>query len=171
MSNFKKDLETGQYYENMSINILLKHGFENIEIDGTYNPYYDITAYKNNKKVYIECKYNSLTDKTGYIFLECCKRNLNASGISITKSNYYIFFSKSKYWICGVSKVKNILRKTIEKELKKVKVIKPTVNQLCNYIEHEGIKTSNSIGILICVKKVNKKSKYRGVLVKNNLFN
>jgi hypothetical protein len=171
MTNFKRDLETGQYYENLSIDILLKHGFENIEIDGKYNPYYDITATKNNKKVYIECKYNSYTDKTGYIFLECCKRNLKASGISITTANYYIFYSKSKYWICGVNKVKNILKHTICKELKKVKVIKPTNEQLLKYIEYEGIKTKNSIGVLIDVKYVNKKSKYKGGLVKKSLFN
>lgn len=162
MDTFIKDLEIGQIYENKSIKILEQYGFYNIEIDGTYNPYYDITAYKNNKKVYIECKYNSLTDKTGFIFLECCKRTLEVSGISITRADYYIFFSNTKYYICGVSKVKNILRATIEKELKKVKVIKPTGNQLCSYIEHEGLKTKNSIGILICVKKVSKKSKYKG---------
>jgi hypothetical protein len=165
MDKFKKDLETGKIYEYKSIDILKKYGFYDIVIDGTYNSYYDITAYKDNKKVYIECKYNSLTDKTGYIFLECCKRTLEASGISITTADYYIFFSNTKYYICGVNKVKNILRKTIEKELKKVKVNKPTPDQLCSYIEHKGIKTINSIGILICVKAVIKKSKYTGKLI------
>lgn len=162
MEKFKNDLKTGKIYENKSIKILEKYGFYNIELDDNCNPYYDITAYKNNKKVYIECKYNSLTDKSGYIFLECCKKNLDASGISITTANYYIFFSNTKYYMCGVKKIKNILQRTIKKELRKVKIFNPSMDQLLSYIEHEGIKTSNSIGILIDVKEVIKKSKYTG---------
>ena len=165
MANFKKDLETGKIYEYKSVGILKKYGFYDIIVDGTYNSYYDITAYKDNKKVYIECKYNSLTDKTGYIFLECCTRSLDVSGRTNTKADYYIFFSNTKYYICGVEKVKNILRKTIRKALKKVKVIKPTRVQLCDYIAQHGIKTNNTIGVLISVHDVIKKSKYTGVLI------
>jgi len=39
------------------------------------------------------------------------------------------------------------------------------MDQLLSYIEHEGIKTSNSIGILIDVKEVIKKSKYTGTII------
>lgn len=165
--SFKKCLVIGQSYETKSLKILEKHGFKNITIDYKYNPYYDITAYlntnnKNNKKVYIEVKYNSLIDKTNKIFLECCKTNLNVSGLSITKSHYYIIHSNSKYWIIKTKTLKKLLNKTIKHELKKVGIHNATNEQLCSYIQYEGIKTSNTIGILIDVCDVEKKALFYG---------
>jgi len=164
METFKKCLSIGRIYEKEGTEILKKKGFYNIELDETYNPYYDITAYKDNIKYYIECKYNSYTDKTQKIFLECCTRKLQVSGVSITKADYYIFFSNTKYYMCDVNKVKRILRKTIEKTLKNKGIFEHTDDQLCNYIENCGLKTSNSIGVLICVQKVKKKSIYTGTI-------
>jgi hypothetical protein len=164
MESFKKCLSIGRIYEKKGTAILKQKGYYNIELDETYNPYYDITAYKDNIKYYIECKYNSYTDKTQKIFLECCTRKLQVSGVSITKADYYIFFSNTKYYMVHTDKVKTILRKTIENILKHKGVIEPSGDQLCNYIEHSGLKTKNSIGILICVKKVKKKSIYTGTI-------
>ena len=163
MNKFKKDLELGKKYEYKSIDILKKYGYINIEIDDTYNPYYDLTAYKNEKKVYFEVKYNALGDKLKTVFLECCKYpKLYQSGISITKANYYILFTNTKYYICGTDKLKNILKKTIQKKLKAngLKHIKD--EHLISYIEHEGKRTKNSIGILIDVEDVKRKCKYKG---------
>lgn len=162
MKSFEKCLKEGHIYETKSINILKKHKFKDITIDYKKNSYYDLTAYKKNKKVYIEVKYNSLTDRTKYIFLECCKTNLYPSGISITKSDYYIFFSNSKYWICKTDKVKKLLEQTIRRELNKIKLTKPSDEQLLKYIEYSGLRTKNTIGILLLVDDVNKICKYKG---------
>ena len=170
---FKKCLAIGKIYENKSINILLKYGFTNIILDNSYNSYYDLEAVRKNKKVYIEVKYNSLTDKTHKIFLECCKHKngvLLPSGISITKATYYIFYSNTKYYIINTNKVKKILENTIKKEFIKVGHKKPTHDELINYIEHKGLRTKNSIGILISVDDVIRKCKYKGIHI-NSRFN
>lgn len=163
MNDFKKCLEIGKIYERKSLKILLKHKFKGVVMDEGYNPYYDIEAFKNNKKVYIEVKYNSLTHKTKYIFLECSKIDLCPSGISITKSDYYIFFSNYDYWICKTYKVKKVLEDTIRRELKKVKITNATYDDLINYIEHEGLRTKNTVGILINVDDVIKICSYKGI--------
>ena len=164
---FIKCLEIGHYYEHKSIDILKKHNFKKITNEYNYNPFYDLTAIKNKKTVYIECKYNKLTHKTNKIFLECCKINLQPSGLSITKSNYIIFFSYYKYWIVKTKKVKILLEQTIKNILINNGINNPTHEQLILYIEHEGIKTHNTIGILINVDDVNKICKYSGTH-KNN---
>ena len=160
--DFKKCLEIGHYYEKKSISILTNHKFKHIKNNYKYNPYYDLTAFKNKKKVYIECKYNKLTHKTNKIFLECCKINLEPSGISITKSDYIIFFSYFKYWIVKTEKVKKLLERTIINILINNNIPNPTQEQLLLYIEHEAIKTTNTIGILISVDDVIKICKYKG---------
>lgn len=170
MSDFKKCLEIGHTYEKKSIDILKKHKFKHVVCNYDYNPYYDLTAFKKKQKVYIEVKYNSLTDKTKYIFLECSKINLNPSGLSITKADYYIFFSDSKYWICETDNVKKLLEQTIRKEFKKVNIHNPSVEQLLNFIEHNGLRTKNTIGVLIKVSDVLKISKYNGSLY-NSKYN
>jgi len=160
--HFKKCLDVGHYYEKKSINILLKHNFIKIKNDYKYNPYYDLRAFENNRRVYIEVKYNKLTHKTNKIFLECCKRNLQPSGISITRAHYYIFFSYYKYWIVETDKVKQLLETTIRNILINNNIPNPTKEQIILYIEHEAIKTNNTIGILLSVNDVNKICKYKG---------
>ena len=171
MSDFKRDLKRGAYYETKSINILLKHGFKKIKIDYKYNPYYDLKAYENRKRVYIEVKYNSLTDKTNKIFLECCKfdktNKILASGISITKATYYIFYSYTKYYMCNTQDVKRLLERTIRDTLKKSNINNPTYEQLRAYIEHNGLRTQNTIGILISVDDVINICKYNGIHLHN----
>jgi len=168
--SFNKCLIIGKKYEQISIEILKRHGFINIILDNSYNSFYDLTAERKKKKILIEVKYNSLTDRTGYIFLECCKINLTASGISITDAEYYIFYSESKYWIVKTNKIKILLEHTIKRELKKNKLMTdPTDEQLFNYIEFYGIKTKNTIGILLLVDDVKKISKFKGKI--NNTVN
>ena len=145
-----------------SLNILKTHKFKHIKINYKYNPYYDISAYKNKKKVYIEVKYNDLVDKLGTVFLEVCKRNLEVSGISITKAHYYIFHSRTKYWICETDKIKKLLKKKLDKEFEKVGIKNFTNEQLCSYIQYEGIKTTNTIGVLLNIKSIEKKALYKG---------
>jgi Holliday junction resolvase-like predicted endonuclease len=170
LAEFKKCLEIGHTYEKKSINILKKHNFKYIKCNYKYNPYYDLTAFKKKQKVYIEVKYNSLTDRTKHIFLECFKIDLNPSGLSITKADYYIFFSNSKYWICKTDHVKKVLEQTIRHELKKASIYNATEEQLLNFIEHNGIRTKNTIGILIKVSDVLKISIYNGSLY-NSKYN
>ena len=158
---FKKCLEVGHLYETKSLYILKNHKFKNITIDYKYNPYYDITAYKKKKKVYIEVKYNSLTDKTQKIFLECCKTNLNASGLSITQSHYYIFHSNTQYWICKTHKIKKLLNKVIRNRLEKT-TNNITNEKICSYIEYYGIRTKNTIGILLEVEDIETICIYKG---------
>jgi len=173
-NTFYKCLRIGHTYERKSIKILEKHHFYKIYCNYEYNPYYDLTALikKNDKlkKVYIEVKYNSLTDKTGFIFLECCKTNLKPSGLSITKSDYYIFFSDSQYWIIKTDRVKSILENTIRTELKKAKITDATEEQLLNYIEHNGLKTKNTIGVLISVSDLLKVCSYNGIHNNNDIY-
>lgn len=172
--NFKECLKIGKYYENKSIFILHNHGFKDVILDNSYNSYYDISALYKHKIVYIEVKYNSLTDKTHKIFLECLKydkyNNINISGLSITRAKYYIFFSNTKYYIIKTLRVKKILEKTIRRQYKKLGLNKPSQEDLIKYIEHKGIRTKNTIGILINVEDVKKHSIYYGLII-NKIFN
>jgi hypothetical protein len=170
-ADFKKCLEVGHYYEKKSIKILLKHNFIKIRNNYKYNPYYDLKAFKDRKRVYIEVKYNKLTHITNKIFLEVCKRNLEPSGITITKAQYYIFFSMYKYYICLVNDVKKLLEQTIRNILINNNIENPTREQIILYIEHEAIKTNNTIGILINVVDVIKICHYTGTHKKKNIYN
>ena len=170
-AEFKKCLDTGHYYEKKSINILLKHDFKKIKNNFKYNPYYDLKAYKNRKRVYIEVKYNKLTHITNKIFLEVCKRNLEPSGITITRAHYYIFFSMYAYYICIVDDVKKLLEDTIKHILINNNIPDPTREQIILYIEHEAIKTNNTIGILLSVDDVLKICKYTGTHKEKNIYN
>lgn len=148
-SDFKKDLERGNYYEKKALNILKKHNFKDLTIIQGFNPYYDIQGIYKKKKAYIEVKYNKYTSYTNKIFIEVSKPNGTPAGLSITKSTYYILFSYYKYWIIKTNKLKKALEEFIRFELEKEGIKKASNEQLFNYIEKEGIFTNNSIGVLI----------------------
>ena len=175
MEQFKKDLERGKYYEKKALNIMSKYGFSDLKMYDKYIKEYDITALYKNKKVYIECKYNKYTTYTNKFFIEIMTTKFKESGLTATKSDYYILFSYFDYWIIKT----NDLKKALEEYLRSIINIKNvSKGYIVDYIKENGIYTNNTIGILLPIKSILKYVKWKGThknkkknINNNNMFN
>lgn len=88
MNTFKKDLQLGNKYELKALEYI---EYDNYVISqGNFKPF-DIDVIKDDKHIYYEVKCDRLSYKTGNIAIEYECSN-KPSGISTTKSDYYIYF-------------------------------------------------------------------------------
>ena len=145
MPDFKKDLNRGQYYEYKALHILKSLDFTKIHHFKGKEPRYDIKARFNKKKVYIEVKYNKNADKYNNFIIELSKADGTPSGLSITKSNYYMLFSYSKYYLIETIKLHMIVKQYILNALKEEGIQEPTPDIITNYILN---KTFNFYGYM-----------------------
>lgn len=159
MADFKKDLQRGKYYEQKAVKTLLKYGFSDLKMYDGYIKEYDITGIYRNKKVFIECKYNKYTTYTNKFFIEIMNTKFNESGLTATKSDYYILYSYFDYWIIKTDN----LKRALEKHLRSI-IINKNVSrcEIVDYIKENGIYTNNTIGILLPIEIINKYSKWSG---------
>jgi Holliday junction resolvase len=173
MKGFKKDLERGKYYEHKALKTLTKHGFKELKIFDGYKKEYDIEGIYNNKKVFIECKYNKYTTYTNKFFIEVFTTKFNESGITATKSDYYILYSYFDYWIIYT----NDLKRALEEHLRSIIQNKDvTKTQIVEYIKTNGTYTNNTIGVIIPINIIEKYTLWKGNHKKRptnnmNLFN
>jgi hypothetical protein len=159
MSDFKRDLERGAYYEIKALEILKQHKFKKLKRIEGYFKEYDIKAMYKNKKVFIECKYNRYTSYTNKFFIECFKCDYTYAGITATTSDYYILFSYFDYWIIKTDD----LKKALEEQLRILHTNKKATREdLTDYIKSNGIYTKYTVGILVSIDIINKYILFKG---------
>ena len=159
MSDFKRDLERGAYYEIKALEILKQHKFKKLKRIEGYFKEYDIKAMYKNKKVFIECKYNRYTSYTNKFFIECFKCDYTLAGITATESDYYILFSYFDYWIIKTDD----LKKALEEQLRILhNNKKATREDLTDYIKSNGIYTKYTVGVLVGIDIINKYILFKG---------
>jgi len=110
MNNFIKDLEFGKIYENKAMKLINYKCFPSKGKCKEYDFYY----IKDGKKIYIEVKSDKLACKTGNLCIEYKFKN-NPSGISATKSDYWIYFicrheQEDEIYIIPTNKLKEIIK-------------------------------------------------------------
>ena len=159
MSNFKKDLERGIYYEKKAINILKLYGFKQLERVEGYNIGYDIKGTYKKQKVTIEVKYNKNATYTGLFFIEVAKKDLSPSGLSATTADYYILFNYFDCWILRTVDLQEALEQYIKKIIKRRN---PTRDHMTRYIIENGTYTTNTLGILLPIKIIEKYALFIG---------
>lgn len=101
---FKEDLKEGQKIEDEFINLLsLK---DSIIIKAPNKQFYDYDFIIDNIKY--ECKFDKLASKTGNICIEF-ECNNKPSGISTTKSKYYLIKTFDNLYKIKVKKIKKLI--------------------------------------------------------------
>lgn len=131
---FYKDLKTGQIYEHKAMNILAGLGFSELKKIEGYEPRYDIEAIYKNKKVYIEVKYNSKVHTLKQFVVELGKSDGTPSGLTVTKSHYYMLFSNDAYYLLKTKDLHKTVKRFILKGLSKLGVKDPTPDIITDYI-------------------------------------
>ena len=160
---FEHDLKKGKYYENKANLILQKHGFTDIHHIEGHNPYYDMYGTYKNKKVYIEVKYNSKADSFKSFIIELCKKNKNPSGLTITRSHYYVLFSYTSYWIIRTKRLHIIVKKYILTKLREQhNIMSPTPEEYDKYILNECKTYGDYIYMLLDFDTVDQHSIFKG---------
>ena len=166
MADFKKDLQRGKYYEYKALKTLSKYKFKDLHIFEGYKKEYDIEGVYKKKKVYIEVKYSKYVSYTNSIFVEVFTTKFNISGLSATKSDYYIMYGYFRFWIIETEN----LKKALEEHLKNEIMIKnPTRCQLVEYVKLKGTYTNNTVGVIIPISIIEKYTKWTGVHNKKKL--
>ena len=163
-SSFNKDLERGKYYEKKAVSILNMHGFNDLKHSEGYNPYFDIEGRKGKKKFYFEVKYDSYTANTKKIFIEISKPDNMPSGLSITKSDYYILFSYFEYWIVETEKLRELIKIYLNDKIKEEgkHTDKLEEHELFKAICDYSTCTKNSRGFIIPISYILKHSVFNG---------
>ena len=109
---FLKNVDKYHIYEIIaSQKICLLHNTELIKFNNDYR--YD---FKTRDKLRYEVKTDELSLKTNNLFIEFESYN-KASGISITKANYYIFSDTIDYYLIETQKLKTILSNIENKKI------------------------------------------------------
>lgn len=119
MTNFKKDLAIGKIYENKAMEILPQIGFTDLHLYEGYEPRFDIRGTFNNEIVYIEVKYNDKSDIFKNFIIEIIKNDFRSGGIYYSEADYYMLFSKTKYYLIEKKKLKTLIKKLMDVKTKK----------------------------------------------------
>jgi hypothetical protein len=160
MADFKRDLQRGKYYEHKALKTLSNYKFKDLHIFEGYKKEYDIEGVYKKKKVYIEVKYSKYVSYSNSIFVEVFTTKFKESGLTATRSDYYIMYGYFRYWIIKTEK----LKKALEKHLRNTIMIKnPTQFQLIDYIKESGTYTKNTVGVIIPISIIEKYSKWTGI--------
>lgn len=163
--SFNVDLKRGKYYETKALENLKTHGFKKLKIYEGYKKEYDISGRFKKKKVYIECKYSKYVSYTNKIFIEVFTTKFKESGITATRSDYYILYSYFDYWIIETDE----LKRALEEHLRSVCNIKNATHiQLIDYIKENGCYTNNTIGVIIPMDTIQKRCIFYGNHKKRN---
>lgn len=168
MKTFYNDLQRGKYYEKKAISILKTHGFDDLKHIEGYNPYFDIEGKekkgKKEKKVYFEVKYDAYSANTKKFFVEISKQNGRPSGLTITKSKYYILFSYYEYWIIPTEKLKESIKSYLIDKLREEGNNKNELYEgdITNAIYTFSTCTNNSRGVIIPLSYILNHSIYSG---------
>jgi hypothetical protein len=120
---FKTDLKYGKKYEHLA-HTMLKEKFNLLIVDepkGNFK-YYDVAMYDQFNKKYISFEIKTTRFEYSTIFIECCNKNNEPSGIEVSTADYYIFVDVSNdekninYYIIKTDVLKQkILKKYIKK--------------------------------------------------------
>lgn len=162
-NNFEQDLKRGKYYENKAISILQSKGFTDIyQYEGNV-PYYDLHATYKNKKVYIEVKYNSKADTYKSFIIELCKTDGTPSGLTITKSNYYMLFGYKSYWLIKTKRLHIIVKKYILNKLRIYNIFQPTPEEYEQYILNECKTYNNYKYMVMPYESIKKHNIFNGI--------
>jgi len=125
MNNFNNDFEYGREYENKFLNFLQANNIvsklnETEETD-YYKKMFILSQYDiiTNNNIKIEVKSDRRSDALGSLFVEIIKKRIRGakewtfkSGLSLTTSDYYAFYSpnKSEPYIIDTKILKQILK-------------------------------------------------------------
>lgn len=106
---YQKSMYVGSKAEMAVIDLLESHGIVCSKSIGK-NSFYDIEVELDNQYLFIEVKYDKMSDVTKNLALEYFNpKSEKLSGISVTQSDYWIFaFEKPlQLWISSIDEIKN----------------------------------------------------------------
>lgn len=136
-NEFKVKLKGAKIFEKKAALIASKY-FNDNNISFNDDNKYDFVL--NEKKLKFEVKCDDMSNKTNNYFVEYESFN-KLSGISVSKSDYYIFTNTYNYYMIETTKLKELIN---DKKYK--------------YIRKSGDNVSNSIGYIFDINIINNES-------------
>ncbi|WP_449439615.1 hypothetical protein [Pedobacter steynii] len=114
---FKNDLKEAQEIEYQLMTNIIGSGYTCTSTQSCGNfPDYDLIVTPKDKPQFtIELKYDKKASTTGNIAIEVGKLDYDGnevvSGLSVTSSDYYVYYFNSEWWMINTNKLKDKLSK------------------------------------------------------------